>query len=171
MQIKPDDLLLVIDVQNDFCPGVWLAVGDGDAVGVPESVGDGLALADAEADESGEADCNGTAVADSLDAGAADPVATAARWARFAGLIPGALRDGLQLETARGRIFIGTRAAIAKKLGAAPPAPAIAGYAFACRHPEKLAARCKAAGIKVQKHGKRYSATLPKALGGAWLFG
>lgn len=27
-----DDLLLVIDVQNDFCPGGALAVGDGDAV-------------------------------------------------------------------------------------------------------------------------------------------
>jgi nicotinamidase/pyrazinamidase len=33
MQIRPDnDLLLVIDVQNDFCPGGALAVGNGDAV-------------------------------------------------------------------------------------------------------------------------------------------
>jgi len=33
MQIRPhDDLLLVIDVQNDFCPGGALAVNDGDAV-------------------------------------------------------------------------------------------------------------------------------------------
>jgi nicotinamidase/pyrazinamidase len=32
MQIYPDDLLLVIDVQNDFCPGGALAVADGDAV-------------------------------------------------------------------------------------------------------------------------------------------
>jgi nicotinamidase/pyrazinamidase len=33
MQIRPDvDLLLVIDVQNDFCPGGALAVTDGDAV-------------------------------------------------------------------------------------------------------------------------------------------
>jgi nicotinamidase/pyrazinamidase len=33
MQIRPDDdLLLVIDVQNDFCPGGALAVSDGDAV-------------------------------------------------------------------------------------------------------------------------------------------
>ena len=102
---------------------------------------------------------------------AKNPVETAARWARFAAVIPRAVRDGVQLDTARGRIFIGKRAAIAKKLGAAPPAPAIAGYALACRHPEKLAVRCKAAGIRVQKHGKRYSATLPKALGGAWLFG
>jgi nicotinamidase/pyrazinamidase len=33
MQIRRhEDLLLVIDVQNDFCPGGALAVGDGDAV-------------------------------------------------------------------------------------------------------------------------------------------
>ncbi|MTV14629.1 MULTISPECIES: bifunctional nicotinamidase/pyrazinamidase [Bradyrhizobium] len=32
MKIAPDDLLLVIDVQNDFCPGGALAVADGDAV-------------------------------------------------------------------------------------------------------------------------------------------
>jgi len=32
MQIQADDLLLVIDVQNDFCPGGALAVGEGDAV-------------------------------------------------------------------------------------------------------------------------------------------
>jgi len=32
MQINLDDLLLVIDVQNDFCPGGALAVRDGDAV-------------------------------------------------------------------------------------------------------------------------------------------
>ncbi|MCC8937307.1 bifunctional nicotinamidase/pyrazinamidase [Bradyrhizobium sp. Arg68] len=32
MKIQPDDLLLVIDVQNDFCPGGALGVADGDAV-------------------------------------------------------------------------------------------------------------------------------------------
>ncbi|MVT71119.1 bifunctional nicotinamidase/pyrazinamidase [Bradyrhizobium pachyrhizi] len=32
MKIAPDDLFLVIDVQNDFCPGGALAVADGDAV-------------------------------------------------------------------------------------------------------------------------------------------
>jgi nicotinamidase/pyrazinamidase len=35
MQIGPRDLLLVIDVQNDFCPGGALAVPDGDAVLAP----------------------------------------------------------------------------------------------------------------------------------------
>jgi nicotinamidase/pyrazinamidase len=32
MQIRPQDVLLVIDVQNDFCPGGALAVADGDAI-------------------------------------------------------------------------------------------------------------------------------------------
>jgi nicotinamidase/pyrazinamidase len=32
MEILPSDLLLVIDVQNDFCPGGALAVADGHAV-------------------------------------------------------------------------------------------------------------------------------------------
>jgi len=32
MPISPFDVLLVIDVQNDFCPGGQLAVADGDAV-------------------------------------------------------------------------------------------------------------------------------------------
>src|SRR6478672_4415303 len=34
MQMRPGqhDLLLIVDVQNDFCPGGSLAVADGDAV-------------------------------------------------------------------------------------------------------------------------------------------
>ncbi len=32
MQITPQDVLIVTDVQNDFCPGGALAVADGDAV-------------------------------------------------------------------------------------------------------------------------------------------
>jgi nicotinamidase/pyrazinamidase len=35
MQITPQDALIVIDVQNDFCPGGPLAVPDGDAVIAP----------------------------------------------------------------------------------------------------------------------------------------
>jgi nicotinamidase/pyrazinamidase len=35
MQITPQDVLIVIDVQNDFCPGGALAVADGDAVIAP----------------------------------------------------------------------------------------------------------------------------------------
>jgi nicotinamidase/pyrazinamidase len=32
MKITPNDLLIITDVQNDFCPGGALAVADGDAV-------------------------------------------------------------------------------------------------------------------------------------------
>ena len=95
---------------------------------------------------------------------------TAARWADFAGLIPKPERDGVRLETARGRIFIGTREAVATRLGEAPAAPAIAGYALACSHPAQLAARCKASGIAVRKRGGRYSVTLPAAVGGQLVF-
>ena len=31
-RIRADDALLIIDVQNDFCPGGALAVSEGDAV-------------------------------------------------------------------------------------------------------------------------------------------
>src|SRR5207244_13197107 len=98
-----------------------------------------------------------------------DPIETAARWARFAGLLPRAQGDGVRFETARGRIFISTRQTLAKLLGEAPPAPAIAGYSLRTSHPEQLAARCTAGGISVQKSGARYAAKLPAALGGAWL--
>lgn len=99
-----------------------------------------------------------------------DPIETAARWARFAGLLPRAEGGGARLETARGRIFIGTRETLAKLLGEAPPAPAIAGYSLRSSHPEKLAARCTAAGISVRKSGARYAAKLPAALGGHIVF-
>ncbi len=32
VSITPDDAFLIVDVQNDFCPGGYLAVPDGDAV-------------------------------------------------------------------------------------------------------------------------------------------
>ncbi len=35
MQITAQDVLLVVDIQNDFCPGGALAVADGDAVIAP----------------------------------------------------------------------------------------------------------------------------------------
>jgi nicotinamidase/pyrazinamidase len=35
MQITPQDVLIVVDMQNDFCPGGALAVADGDAVIAP----------------------------------------------------------------------------------------------------------------------------------------
>src|SRR5258706_5631407 len=100
-----------------------------------------------------------------------DPIETAARWARFAAVLPQAEGDGVRLQTARGRIFVGTRETVARLLGEAPPAPAIAGYSLRCRHPQALAERCRKAGIAVPKHGKRYAAKLPAWIGGVWLIG
>ena len=100
-----------------------------------------------------------------------DAVETAARWAGFAALLPRAEADGVRLETARGRIFIGTRSAVARILGESPAAPAIAGYALAGGQPKTLVARCKEIGAAVQKCGARHAARLPAALGGVWLIG
>jgi Glyoxalase-like domain len=93
-----------------------------------------------------------------------DPVDTAARWARFAALLPRAEGEGVRLATARGHIFIGTRAAVAKLLGEAPAPPAIAGYSLACADRKGIATRCAKAGLSV----KRNVVTLPHALGGSW---
>jgi hypothetical protein len=80
---------------------------------------------------------------------ASDPVEAAARWARFTALIPSMEKDCVRLQAARGSVVIGAQAAIAKALGAAPAAPAIAGYSL--------------------RGGKAGRIALPAALGGAWL--
>jgi hypothetical protein len=98
-----------------------------------------------------------------------DPMQTAARWARFAGLLPRPQAEFVCLNTARGQVRIGRRETIQKLLGYAPPPPALAGYALACSHPERLAARCSEAGMAVRELGARYAIGLPAALGGAWL--
>ena len=84
---------------------------------------------------------------------ARDAVKTAARWARFSGLIPRPQRDGVRLETARGSI------AIAKG-----KAPALAGYTLRCRNARAFAKRCAKAGLEV----KGATVKLPPALGGWW---
>jgi len=101
-----------------------------------------------------------------------DPVAVAARFARFAGIIPRPVGAFVRLPTARGDVLVGTRKAWTSLLGAQPPAaPSIAGYALAFRDPAKFAARCKRAGMKVRESGALYAVTLPPVLGGAWVFG
>ena len=100
-----------------------------------------------------------------------DPAAAAARYARFAGLLPSPEGAFTRLSTSRGDIVIGRQRDLAALLGAAPPAPALAGYALACANPESLAARCRAVGAQVRRAGELYAALLPPALGGAWLFG
>jgi len=94
-----------------------------------------------------------------------EPEEVAARWGRFGGLLPRP-EDGLvRLDTARGRVVIGRQRNMAKLLGSAPAAPALAGYALSCSDPDAFAARCGKAGLKVA--GRRVS--LPPALGGVWL--
>lgn len=93
-----------------------------------------------------------------------DPPAAAARWARFAGLLPRPADDGIRLETARGTVVIAKRFA-----WPAPPAPAIAGYGMACSDPQAFAARCSAAGLPVKTIGARHAVALPAVLGGQWL--
>jgi Glyoxalase-like domain len=96
---------------------------------------------------------------------ASDPVRAAARWARFMGGLP--RREGrlVALPTERGKVLIGTRAQMQALLGAAPHSPGIAGYALACKNPKAVAARCRAAGLEVNRH---LAVVLPPALGGAW---
>jgi len=98
---------------------------------------------------------------------AADPVAVTARYARFAALLP----RGPRLLTDRGALLFKTRAEWRKLLGAAPAAPALAGYVLACRDPAALARRCRRAGVSLQRLGALYAARLPRELGSCWLFG
>ncbi|HEX6265913.1 MAG TPA: VOC family protein, partial [Burkholderiales bacterium] len=100
---------------------------------------------------------------------ARNPVQTAARWARFSGLLPRAEGKMVRLESARGSVVIGARTALSGLLDNVPVAPAIAGYRLGCRSPGRLAERCAKAGAKVKRRGKRYSVALPAALGGNWI--
>lgn len=112
---------------------------------------------------------NGVTTLDALYVVADDVAATAARWARFAGLLPRAQDDEVVLETARGRVILATRESLSKTLGDAPPAPALAGYALGCRDAAAFAKRCSAAGLAVKKNADAYAVSLPPALGGAWM--
>jgi hypothetical protein len=94
-----------------------------------------------------------------------DPEEVAARWGRFGGLLPQPEDGFVRLNTARGQIRIGTRSVVERSLGHCPPAPALAGYALACKDHEAFAARCSKAGMKV----RGAVVALPAALGGTWL--
>jgi hypothetical protein len=94
-----------------------------------------------------------------------EPEEVAARWGRFGGLLPRPEDGFVRLETARGRVIIGTRKNVESVLGNAPAAPALAGYALACSDPDAFAARCSKAGLNVRGQ----VVELPAALGGTWL--
>ena len=94
-----------------------------------------------------------------------EPEEAAARWGRFGGLLPRPEDGFVRLDTARGRVMIGTRKNVGRVLGSAPAAPALAGYALACTAPDAFAARCRKAGLEVAGR----VVTLPATLGGTWL--
>lgn len=102
-----------------------------------------------------------------------EPAEVAARYARFAGLLPRAIKGFVRLTAGRGDVFVGSSTACKSLFGAEPPAaPAMAGVALACTDPQALRARLLAAGCVVsQPSPELYAAALPSALGGAWLFG
>jgi len=103
---------------------------------------------------------------------AEDPADAGARFARFAGVLPMRENRFVQLHTARGSVLIGSRNDCETLLGAAPPAPALAGYALACDDPDAFARRLETLGCAVRRPAEQLcSCVLPRTLGGAWLFG
>ena len=101
-----------------------------------------------------------------------DPVAAAARWARFAALLPRPAGDYVHLAAARGHVLIGRRESWIRLLGDAPAAPALAGCALECRDPAILASRCERLGLALRRiRDGLYAVALPAALGGSWIFG
>jgi hypothetical protein len=103
---------------------------------------------------------------------AQDPVAAAARWSRFASLLPRPAGEYVHLPASRGHVLIGRRENWTALLGDAPAAAALAGYALECRDPAILLSRCKLLGLPVrQVREDLYAVSLPDALGGSWIFG
>ena len=103
---------------------------------------------------------------------AEDASQVAARWARFAALLPARSGQFVHLATSRGHVLIGTREDWKALLGDAPSAPGLCGYALECSEPAALASRCERLGIRPRRlRDNLYAATLPIALGGAWVFG
>jgi hypothetical protein len=103
---------------------------------------------------------------------AGDPYAAGARWAHFSALLPRPAGGYVHLQGARGHVLIGNRDSWSALLGDAPAAPALAGYALECRDPKILRSRCESLGLAVRKLRENlYAASLPEALGGAWIFG
>jgi hypothetical protein len=101
-----------------------------------------------------------------------DITQVAARWARFAALLPQRAGRFAHLETARGHVLIGTRHDWVALLGHAAPAPGLCGYALECSEPGALVSRCERLGMRLRRlRDNLYAAMLPDALGGAWIFG
>lgn len=103
---------------------------------------------------------------------AREPVQVAARFAHFAALLPRPAGGLVRIASERGSVLLGTAAAWTEWLGDSPAAPALAGYALACRDPKIAASLCERAGLGVREVRKGlFCVVLPQVLGGAWLLG
>lgn len=103
---------------------------------------------------------------------AENAVQVAARWARFAALLPLRARRFVHLETARGHVLIAEQAAWAALFDDVPPAPGLAGYALECSDPAAVVSRCERLGMRPRRlRDNLYATALPGALGGAWVLG
>jgi hypothetical protein len=109
---------------------------------------------------------NGVTGLSALYVVADEPAEAGARWARFSGLLPRSEGDLVCLQAARGKVLIGKRMNL---FANAPAAPALAGYALSCRHPEGFVARCSGMGLAVSRTAAGHAVTLPPSLGGTWL--
>lgn len=119
------------------------------------------------------AHANGVSGLQSAFVVADDPEAVAARYARFSGMLPRAVRGFVQLRSARGDVYVGSDTACKSLFGIdVPSAPALAGYGLLCRDPQALSARLQALGCRVTEPSPGlHAAGLPAALGSAWVFG
>jgi hypothetical protein len=101
---------------------------------------------------------------------AGDPADAAARWGRFAGLLPSRDGDLVRLDTARGRVFLGTQQALSQFLDDVPAAPSVAAFSWRVRD-TALFERCLSReGLKTKSTSRGNVVRLPPALGGSWIF-
>jgi hypothetical protein len=101
---------------------------------------------------------------------AGDPADAAARWGRFAGLLPAPDGKLAKVSTSRGEVFFGTRRELSKFIADVPRAPAVAAFSMRMKSKDKFLRYLKDAGLKAKKTSRGYSVKLPPALGGSWIF-
>ncbi len=99
-----------------------------------------------------------------------DPAQAAARWGRFAGLLPGRDGDLVRLDTSRGRIFLGTQRVLSQFIDDVPAAPSVAAFSLIVKSAEIFGSHLEKAGLKIKSTSRGRSVKLPPALGGSWLF-
>jgi len=114
---------------------------------------------------------NGVGALSAVYVCADEVAATAARWARFAGLLPYPAPGWVELKASRGSVVISRKEVLETEGGfdRVPASPALAGYALRCRNPGAFAKRCAALGMPVARRPGHFAVALPPALGGAWV--